>query len=226
VLSGEPVADFNYAIVDAHPNAEDQLRDFVGLARSKHLPLVVIVSEEAGDSLEPVAKRLRLHFAGRLPLMTSAVAPGPTTTPFDVASVRTTSDLAESNQLIASAFALPPESVDRVFTSALLEAPGGEAFIVRQSGIPMSSVQTTRAGATVGIWSMATPPEHRRKGAGRAALAHAMASHASRGATLFYLLATEAGKPLYEHIGFRRISDAAIWVDGHSTQAPTGTPAA
>ena len=65
---------------------------------------------------------------------------------------------------------------------------------------------------------MGTTSEHQRQGAGRALLDYVIAYHYARGAKLFYILATEAGKPLYERIGFRTISEAAVWVVGHSTQ--------
>jgi len=67
---------------------------------------------------------------------------------------------------------------------------------------------------------MATPPEHQRKGAGRALLEYVIQHQRHRGATRFFLCATQAGYPLYDRVGFRTVSDCAVWVAGHSTQVP------
>ena len=84
----------------------------------------------------------------------------------------------------------------------------------------MSTVTTTSGGKVVGIWSMATAPEHQRQGAGRATLAAVMAHHRQRGAGLFYLGATPVGKALYEGAGFRTVEETPIWVAGQSAQFP------
>ena len=70
----------------------------------------------------------------------------------------------------------------------------------------------------MGIWNMATLPEEQRKGVGRAVIDQAVAYHQERGATMFYLMATEAGYPLYERAGFRTVTQPAVWVAGHSVQ--------
>jgi predicted acetyltransferase len=64
---------------------------------------------------------------------------------------------------------------------------------------------------------MGTPPEHQRKGAGRAVLTHALRHHRQRGGDLFYLYATAAGQTLYSRVGFTTIADVPTWVRGHST---------
>jgi len=105
-----------------------------------------------------------------------------------------------------------------MFTPTILDVPGIESFIARRDGVPISSVWTTRGGATVGIWTMATAPEQQRQGAGHALLTQVIASHVARGATLFYLMATETGFPLYQRIGFQTVANPAVWVAGHSVQ--------
>ncbi|MBV9597111.1 MAG: GNAT family N-acetyltransferase [Chloroflexi bacterium] len=65
---------------------------------------------------------------------------------------------------------------------------------------------------------MATAPEHQRRGAGRAVLQAALDYHHAQGADAFYLVATPAGKSLYDAVGFETVDDLAIWVTGHSAQ--------
>ena len=47
---------------------------------------------------------------------------------------------------------------------------------------------------------------------------HVIAEHMERGATIFYLLATEQGYPLYDRTGFTTVDRPAIWLSGKSNQ--------
>ena len=219
ILSGEPVADLNCAVIDVGPQAEERLREFGQVIRTRNLPIIVFLPDRISDQLALIARDLNLQHAGYVPLMTyHPQNTHPESGNYRVERIDTEPDLKEANGLVASAFGLPPESVNRAFGPPLLDGPGVAVFLARQNGHAISAVQTTRAGSIVGIWAMATAPEHQRKGAGRALLEHAIAYHCERGANLFYLIATDAGKPLYERIGFRTVSEAAVWVAGHSTQ--------
>ena len=84
----------------------------------------------------------------------------------------------------------------------------------------MSAVCTSGARATVGIWTMSTPPDKQRQGAGRAVLLDAMHDQVKRGAETFYLIATAAGKPLYDKLGFATVDELSIWLVGESSQFP------
>ena len=61
----------------------------------------------------------------------------------------------------------------------------------------------------------ARPPAQR---GGPCLLDHVLAYHAQRGAKVFYLLPTAAGKPLYDRAGFRTVAELAAWCLGHSIQ--------
>ena len=219
ILSGEPVADFNLAIIDAGPQSEDWLLQFGQVIQERNLPMIVLLTPEVSDQLAPVAATLSLQKAGQMPLMTYH----PSDTPaahgnYQIERVESEQGLHEVSRVLANAFELPLESVDRVLATMLLHGHGMDIFLARENGDTISTVQSTHAGDIVGIWAMGTLSEHQRKGVGRALLDYVIAYHYARGARLFYLLATEAGKPLYERIGFQTISEAAVWVAGHSTQ--------
>ena len=224
-LSGEPVADLNGAILDEGPQAEERLREFGQVIQARNLPILLLLTEGVSNQLAPVARELGLQYAGQIPLMTYRPSDGRAEArTYQVERVENEQNLQAASRIIASAFGFPLESVNRVNGPMLLDGPGVDIFLARQNGNPVSAVASTRAGSTVGIWGMGTSPEFQRKGAGRALLDYVIAYHYEHGIKLFYLIATEAGKPLYERIGFRTIAEAAAWVAGHSTQVGQAVP--
>ena len=59
-----------------------------------------------------------------------------------------------------------------------------------------------RADGVIGVWSMTTPRRHQRRGAGRALLTAALAEAWSPDTRFAVLMATPAGRRLYESVGF------------------------
>jgi GNAT superfamily N-acetyltransferase len=219
VLTGEPVADFNCLGICGGSDPTAQLREFVQVAQSRNLPLLAFFAEELNEELAPAARSLGLQQAGNVPLMTyHPRAGGTAASQFRITKVESEEDLRHRLLLASSAFGFPLDIAGRVFTPATLDVPGIECFMARRNGTPFSSVWTTRGGSTVGIWGMATPPEQQRQGAGHALLTQVIADHVERGAKLFYLIATEAGFPLYQRVGFQTVANPVVWVAGHSVQ--------
>lgn len=213
ILSGEPVADLNYAIIDVAPQAEDRLQEFVRVPRSRKIPVLFLFTPGGAPQLSPVAQALGLEFAAHIPLMVhDAMDFRLREGNFRIARVEGEADLKTTNGVMSKAFKIPIESMERTFGPSYIQGPGVDLFFAQQDGQAMSSVQTTRAGSVVGIWAMATPPEHQRRGAGRALLHHIIAYHRDRGAALFYLMATPEGKPLYDNVGFQTIAEAEVWL--------------
>jgi GNAT superfamily N-acetyltransferase len=220
-LSGEAVADLNYAVVGPGPAPEARLRELSQVIHARGLPIVVLLARDVAQALAPLAREAGFRPVGSMPLMVHDTALSPVAqTSYQITLVTDADGLHEADAVAARAFSLPEDAAQRAFGPALLTAPGVEVFLARQGSAPVSSVQTTRFGSSVGIWTMATAPEHQRQGAGRALLEHVMRHRRDRGASLVYLCATQAGYPLYERLGFRTVSECAVWVAGHSTQVP------
>jgi hypothetical protein len=219
VLSGEPVADMNMGLVAGGPQPVERLRVFGQLLHQRRLPGLIFFTEAVANPLAPTAVSLGLQPAGPLPLMVRDTATVTTAaSPYDVRRVTDEKELAIANQLVADAFSFPLATVNRVSGPGALESPGVSLFVAWDGEQPRSTVATVQVGPHVSVWSMATPPAHQRKGAGRAILDHVFVYHAQRGATVFYLLASAAGKPLYDRAGFRTVAELAVWCLGHSTQ--------
>ncbi|TMD17475.1 MAG: GNAT family N-acetyltransferase [Chloroflexi bacterium] len=206
-LTGGPTADFNLCLADGSANLELALNRAVEHARTRSLPTLFMVSTEASKTLTDRLNRLDLTAVGEAPLMAFTGAPPAVDPAFQVDLVSEPVALNEVAELIAKAFELDRHWVGRTFAStALLDNTSTVGFyLVRREGRPISTVTISGEGSVIGIWSMATDPELQRQGAGRAALAGAMTHRWSLGARAFYLIATPAGKPLYDAVGFTTV---------------------
>lgn len=219
-LTGEPLADFNMLTLGPDPDAAGFLTRSVARAKERGLPLLAMMSPHVAQTLAPVATRLGLTAAGTAPLMVlragTPVRPG---RPTKVTRALGPELVGVAGDLAAAAFSSPRDAIARCIDVGLTETAGVETYIAWGDDGPMSAVTVTPTGNTAGISLMATPPEHQRKGMGRALLTQVMADYRSRGVARFHLTATEAGRPLYASLGFEPIADLSAWVLGHPTQA-------
>jgi GNAT superfamily N-acetyltransferase len=133
--------------------------------------------------------------------------------------VASTAEVRHVDGILARAFSLPEDAVQRTWGAALLDAPGFTLFLASDGETPLSTVTTCQHGPTVGIWSMATVPEAQRHGIGTTLLTEVLAQHRAAGARLFYLAASEAGYPLYQRVGFRTVETMTLWIAGDADHA-------
>jgi ribosomal protein S18 acetylase RimI-like enzyme len=78
---------------------------------------------------------------------------------------------------------------------------------------------------TVAIFNVATATDARRRGAGGAVTAAAMAAAQAKGARWAHLESSEMGRSVYERLGFRHVTDIAIYA-GHFSGAPDASSGA
>jgi GNAT superfamily N-acetyltransferase len=212
-LTAEPLADFNTLTIGPDPDAEGFLIRSVARAKARGLPLLATMSPHVAQALAPVAMRLGLTAVGAAPLMVLRAG-----TPIRPSrSVKVTRALGPelvgvAGDLAAAAFGVPRDVVARCIDVGITETAGVETYIAWADDEPMSAVSVTPTGNTAGITVMATPPEHQRKGMGRALLTHVISDYRSRGVERFYLAATEAGRPLYASLGFETVAELSAWV--------------
>lgn len=212
-LTGEPLPDFNMLTLGAGPEAEAFLTRSMARAKERGLPLLAMMSPRAAQSLGPLAEQLGLSPAGSAPLMVlragTPVSPGAT---MKVTRALGAELVGIAGDLAAAAFDSPRDVIARCIDVGITETAGVETYIGWSDGRPMSAVTVTPTGNTAGISVMATWPEHQRRGMGRALLTHVITDYRSRGIERFHLTATEAGRPLYENLGFQAIADLSAWI--------------
>ena len=212
-LTGEPLADFNMLTLGDDPDAEGFLTRSVARARARGLPLQAMMSPRAAETLAAVATALGLTAVGTALLMLlRAETPVKPSRPVNVTRALGPELVAIAGDLVAAAFSSPRDVIARCIDVGVTETAGVETYIAWGDDGAMSAVTVTPTGNTAGITLMATPPEHQRKGLGRALLTQVITDYRRRGVARFYLSATEAGRPLYASLGFEPITELSAWV--------------
>ena len=202
-LNDERLADFNRLTLGADPDAEGFLIRSVARARERGLPLLATMSPHVVQALAPTATRLGLTPVGTAPLMLlraeTAMQPS---CPVRVTRALGPELVGIAGDLAAAAFDVLRDVIARCIDVGVTETAGFETYIAWDADGPKSAVTVTPTGNTAGISLMATPPEHQRKGLGRALLTRVIEDYRRRGVERFHLGATEAGRPLYASLGF------------------------
>lgn len=114
--------------------------------------------------------------------------------------------------IAAAGFEEEPEHFMRLLPPVVLNLDGVRAYVGEVDGeIVTTALGMTHAG-NVGIFNVATPPEHRRRGYGAAVTARAAADGFAAGASWAWLQSSTAGYRVYEALGFRTVERWRCWV--------------
>lgn len=217
-VSGVDLADLNCGVIDAGDTAPEAVLDVADRLRQRRLPGLLLLTDAVGPKADAAAESAGLAPAGRMPLMRmEAGTVGPESTHFTVRSVTGTAELAAANRVMAAAFDLPSDRLQEAFAPGMLAAGDVRVDLVLDGHEPVGAIQSTTADRMTGIWSMTTLPTHRRRGVARAGLVHALTARFAEGCDTAFLVATPAGQPLYEDVGFRVAAWCTVWlVDAQS----------
>lgn len=131
--------------------------------------------------------------------------------------------LAQVERIVVEGFPVTgrqPWVPGRMFPGALLTLSGFRAWLASLDGGPVGGCVTYDDGAVVGVYWVATLPEHRSQGVARAVVERALAAHPGRVATL---VATLLGEPLYRRLGFTEQGVSRWW--RYQAAAPACRPA-
>jgi GNAT superfamily N-acetyltransferase len=213
VITGEDHPELNECALTSRATAAGA-RDLVAAVAAAGVPALLSVASGAGAGV--TAPLLAAGFvAGREhePLMWCPRRPGDHMGGLGVRPVESGRDRNRAIALIADAHLMDADAAGRAL--APLPDPSGRvaAWLALDGDEPLSVVWTT-AGARIGVWEMMTPVRHRRRGAGRAVLTHALAQLWSPTTEGAFLWSTPAGRPFYEALGFDAVDEAVSWTLG------------
>lgn len=219
VFTKESHTDLNQSALLAGASVEDAKR-LVGLVDELEIPVVVSVASGTDENVtQPFASAGLVAAPLAEPLMWLDELPAATSTDFEVRRVAGGAELDTACRLCAEAHSIDERMVRRVLRRELGEAETVSTWIAWDADEPVSVVWLT-LGNRLGVWEMMTPPQHRRRGAARAALTSALHQTWTPRTKGAFLWATPAGRPLYESLGFQSVDEPIIWYTaGHERAA-------
>src|SRR5260370_807580 len=94
------------------------------------------------------------------------------------------------------------------------EVSGGDCvgYVGSLDGEPVATAAPVTAAGVVGVYNVATLPQHRRRGLGEAVMRYALErAREESGCERTILQATEHGLPLYLSMGYRTVTSVEVY---------------
>lgn len=205
-----PVPSANAVWAD-DPNEATAIRELAAAlagVQARGVSPAVVVREGRTPGVEEEARRLGFDGVEAIPGMVATPESFRPTEGSGPELVRVGADedlLHTALEVSARGFDAPPELFGPLFEHAMGAGPI-DLWLAFVDGQAVSTAMGLVAGGAVGIFSVATPPEHRRKGYGARVTAQAVRRGFEAGAPFAYLQSSEMGLGVYERLGFEQVS--------------------
>ena len=171
------------------------------------LPYSVQLRAGATPAFGTEARRLGLTSNEKLPGMVAR--PGelasPDATELQIVRIATADGMAQALAVAAAGFGAPADLLAPVYMLEFLELDSSAYYLGRVDGHDVSTSVGFTVEDAVGVFNVATPPEHRGHGYGAALTAQAARDGFAAGAELAWLQSSAMGHSVYRRLGFRDV---------------------
>jgi ribosomal protein S18 acetylase RimI-like enzyme len=204
-----PVPGFNGILVDGLDGsaAERELEGAIYEVEGLGVPCWIEVRANRTPAIERLARRLGFTHGESIPGMVVrpdelVAVSGPN---LEISQVRDEDGLSVAATTAAAGFEVPIEPMAALFTLSVAEMPAVSIYVAHADRRPVSTATAWSGAGGVGIFNVATPPEYRGRGYGRAITAKAITDGFSAGADLAWLQSSLLGERVYRAMGFRQV---------------------
>jgi N-acetylglutamate synthase len=213
-VTAVPVPALNVVFVDGPGVGVEVVTGFLEEVAAARLPHCLQSRPGCEPMLAQVAMRRGMTQDAEIPLMVceDANALGNNRPADLVIRALLPEEVSVHAKLASVGFGAPEEYFRTLMTPAVLSGPGARCYVGEVDGEPVTTAFAVILGDFVGIFNVATPPVHRRRGYGAAVTAEAVRDGLSNGATWAWLQSSPAGYPVYERLGFRTIESWRCWL--------------
>jgi ribosomal protein S18 acetylase RimI-like enzyme len=204
VFPAVPVPQFN-GVWPLDDGATPSLAGALDEVAELGLPYSVQIRRGRTPAFEREAARLGL--TGEEPLPGMVAAPEelgrPDVPGLEILRIETADGLAQALAVAAEGFGAPPDLLAPLYLMDVAAVDGLAYYVGRVDGRDVSTSIGYTLDDTVGVFNVATPPEHRGRGYGAALTAEAAREGFAAGADLAWLQASAIGLSVYRKLGFR-----------------------
>jgi GNAT superfamily N-acetyltransferase len=214
-LTGLDDDEQNAALVEREPeDARAALAEAEGVFRAHGRSLGVDVERGRHPKVDAAFQAMGLEMVATRPAMAMRVQDvTPAQVPEGVEILRVTEPglLADLVEVEVGAFESDRAVAEGLLAPSQLPLPNVRLYAAIADGQVVAQAVTNTQRAAVGVFGVATLPGFRRRGIGTAITAFAV-DEVRAEVDLAWLQSTEMGRPVYERMGFRPVSDWDVWV--------------
>lgn len=218
--SGEPFGLFNTALPVTPGDFGTRLRRAAEYFGRKKTHWSVWYCE---DLLSPEARRsarLDLAMMGLKHVMEAPgmiahgiSAPAGRLPDLEIRGVRDIGTAEDFSDIMSAAFQVPLPMSRRVYASEGLWRGPMKGWVGYSGGEPVSTAAIVVGGGAIGLYAVATHPEHQRRGFGEALVRVALETVRNQtGITTTVLQSSAAGYPLYVRMGYRNVTRFVVYL--------------
>jgi ribosomal protein S18 acetylase RimI-like enzyme len=206
-----PIPQFN-AVWPLDDSAAPSLAGALEEIGQLRLPFSVQIRQGRTPAFEEEAKRLGLTAKEPIPGM--LVRPDELTVrelaDLEIVRIETADGLAQALAVAAAGFGAPADVLAPIYMLEVARLDGIAYYLGRVDGRDVSTSIGYTLADTVGVFNVATPPEHRGRGYGAALTAQAAREGFEAGAELAWLQSSAMGVSVYRGLGFREVQAYAL----------------
>jgi GNAT superfamily N-acetyltransferase len=123
--------------------------------------------------------------------------------------------LAAFRRILSLVFHLSLAEVNLVLGEKTLAIPHVRHYLGWLDNIPVSTASIVLSGDVAGVWNVGTLADYRHRGVAAALMRHILADARALGCNKSMLLASDDGRPLYERLGYKTLSNVRVFVPDH-----------
>ena len=215
-VTGIPSAGLNGIWCSRRDPDPAELRRLLAEVRSRGVPHLLELRPGTGDEAVAVAAESDLVPADDMPLMRLD-------DPAELEAARTAASQLDIRELqpdeaplharvAATGFGEDPDFFIRLLPPVVMAIDGFRAYVGAVDGEVVTTAVGVTVGEFVGVFNVATPSAHRRRGYGAAMTARVVEDGLRGGARWAWLQSSPSGYRLYEALGFRTLERWLSWV--------------
>lgn len=224
MFSGIDYGVFNISLLTREATEKDplerRLSDIGRFFKSRTLRWSFWLCEDMLDSSTRKRERQVFTNFGMRPishppgmLATSLLPPARVLPDIECRPVSDAATRAAFGDLTATSFEIPYMIAKTVYSREEAWRGAYQGYLAYVEGKPVAIVALVAAAGVIGVYSLATLPQYRRRGYGEALLRTAAAEVSRRtGLTSMVLQSTEAGYELYKRMGFRDATRFTVYL--------------